>query len=114
MQLVRQGIKWSVVNGNKIKVLADYWILGIRPGSFQTLTLLPEGATVNFLFAEGHCAWDADIVCSVFEEDIVNRVLEIPIGRQGGDDFLSWPHTKWGHYIVASAYNLARTEKNHG
>jgi hypothetical protein len=28
MQLVRQGIKWSVGNDNKIMMLADYWIPG--------------------------------------------------------------------------------------
>jgi hypothetical protein len=42
---------------------------------------------------------------------VANRVLQIPISRRGGEDFPSWPLTRFGDYTVSSAYNLARREK---
>jgi hypothetical protein len=36
-------------------------------------------------------------------------ILQVPISRHGGEDFVSWPHDKFGQYFVRSAYNLART-----
>jgi ribonuclease HI len=111
MKLVKRGVRWSVGDGNKIDVLTDYWIPNVRPETLHTLTPLPDGTTVSFLLAEDHRSWDVDVVRSVFEEDVANRVLEIPISRRGGDDFLSWPLTKYGEYTVRSAYHLARNEK---
>jgi hypothetical protein len=107
MQLVKRGVRWSVGNGNNIKVLTDPWIPNVRPEMLQTLTPLPNGMTVDVLLTEDHRSWDADVVRSVFEEEIANLVLQIPISRRGGEDFLSWPPTKYGEYSVRSAYHLA-------
>jgi hypothetical protein len=63
------------------------------------------------LLADDHGAWDTDVVRSIFEVEIATWILQIPVSRRGGDDFLSWPHTKFGDYTVASVYNLARTNK---
>jgi hypothetical protein len=41
-----------------------------------------------------------------FLEDLANKILQIPISRLGGDDFITWPH-KIGVYTVQSAYFLA-------
>jgi hypothetical protein len=80
-------------------------------GSFTLLAPIPEGAAVDFLLQDDHGAWDVDVVRAVFEEDVANQVLQIPINRRVGEDFMSWPHTKFGDYTVRSAYNLARSEK---
>jgi ribonuclease HI len=44
-----------------------------------------------------------------FHEELADTILRIPISRRGGEDFVSWPHDKFGIYTVRSAYNLART-----
>jgi hypothetical protein len=111
MQLVKLGSRWSVGDGNSIKVLTDSWIPNVRPGEVQTLAPIPEGATVAFLLSEDRRSWDVEVVCSIFVEDVANQIIQIPISRRGGIDFLYWPHTKFGEYTVRSAYHLARTEK---
>jgi hypothetical protein len=111
MQLVKRGVLWSVGNGSKIKVLNGPWIPNVRPEMLKTLTPLPNVTTVDVVLTEDHRSWDTDIVRSVFEEEIANLVLQIPITRRGGEDFLSCPFTKYGEYSVRSAYHLARTEK---
>jgi hypothetical protein len=44
-----------------------------------------------------------------FYEDTAAKILRVPISRLGGEDFVSWPYTRFGVYTVRSAYNLART-----
>jgi hypothetical protein len=111
LELVKHGIRWSVGDGKKIKLLTDNWIPNIAPGSFKTLTPVPSGVSVDFLLLEDHSSWDADIVRSVFEEEVANQVLQIPVSSQVGEDFASWPFTKFGACIVRSGYHLARIEK---
>jgi hypothetical protein len=111
MELVKQGIRWNVGDGSKIKLMTDNWIPGVPPGSLRTLTPIPNGATVDFLLSEDRGSWDVAIVRSVFEEEVANNVLQVPISRRVGSDFMSWPYTKFGDYTVRSAYNLARSEK---
>jgi hypothetical protein len=54
---------------------------------------------------------DADLVRSCFPENIASKVLEVPIGRHGGEDFVSWPFSRFGVYTVRSAYHLAREDR---
>jgi ribonuclease HI len=110
MQLVKKGVRWSVGDGKTIKLLTDNWIPNFAPGSLRTLAPIPSGASVDFCLNESRRAWDVDTVRSVFEEDVANQILQIPISRRGGEDFVSWPFTKFGVYTVRSAYNMARTE----
>jgi hypothetical protein len=111
MNLVKEGVRWNVGDGKKIKLLTDNWIPNCKPGSFNLLSPVPDGATVDLLIDEDLRSWDVDLVRSVFEEDVANLVLQIPISQRGGDDVIAWPLTRFGDYTVSSAYNLARREK---
>ena len=53
-----------------------------------------------------HGGWDPDVVRSDFEEEVASSILLIPISRFGDDDFVSWPHSKFGMYTVRS--NMVR------
>jgi hypothetical protein len=54
-------------------------------------------------------SWEEDTVEAFFHEDLAEVILQIPISRCWGADFVSWPHDKFVQYIVCSAYNMART-----
>jgi hypothetical protein len=54
--------------------------------------------------------WDTDRIQTLFDEETAAKILQVPISRHGGEDFVSWPYTKNGAYSVRSAYHLARTE----
>ncbi|KAE8787688.1 hypothetical protein D1007_38294 [Hordeum vulgare] len=47
----------------------------------------------------------------VFEETIVDQILQVPISCFGDPDFVSLPHTRSATYSVRSAYHLARMTK---
>jgi hypothetical protein len=100
MELVKHGIRWSVGDGKKIKLLTDNWIPNIAPGSFKTLMPVPSNVTVDFLLLEDHSSWDAVIVHSVFEEEVVNQVLQIPVSSRVGEDFLVALHQIWSLHCL--------------
>jgi hypothetical protein len=52
-----------------------------------------------------------ETVNAFFDEATPERILQIPVSRQGGDDFVCWPFTKHGNYTVRSAYFFARWNK---
>jgi hypothetical protein len=56
-------------------------------------------------------SWDVSRVRSVFEEEVADKILQIPISRHGCDDYASWPLSRCGVYTVRSAYHLARSEQ---
>jgi hypothetical protein len=77
----------------------------------RPLVPLCEDQTVDTLFLQDRRAWDADLVRTIFSEDVAAKILQVPISHHGGDDFASWPHTHFGYYTVRSGYNMARSDK---
>jgi hypothetical protein len=49
MQLVKRGIRWSVGDEQKIKVLADRWIPDVIPDTLRLPTPIPNSAAL-YLF----------------------------------------------------------------
>jgi hypothetical protein len=108
--LLERGIIWRIGNGATIRIKQDRWIPGVSPTSLCTLVPLTDGQTVDSLLIEGGRSWDEPKVRSIFEEDVAEVVLQIPLSHQGGEDFLSWPHNRIGVYTVRSAYYFARSD----
>jgi hypothetical protein len=78
--------------------------------------------TVDTLMTDDAKSFDAELVHNIFPENIASKILQVAIGRQGGDDFASWigrqggddfaswPHSHFGQYTVKSAYYIARAD----
>jgi hypothetical protein len=78
---VLQGIRWGIGNGVKTRILKDNWIPGVSPVCTQTLISLLDDATVNILIDDESGAWDQDVVRSLFDKNIVAKILAIPLSR---------------------------------
>ncbi|XP_051211695.1 uncharacterized mitochondrial protein AtMg00310-like [Lolium perenne] len=102
MELLKEGIQWGIGNGQRTKLLSDNWIPGIRPFMLSPRIAIPVGATVSFLIDEDQGGWDVDRVRAAFEDVIAEKILQVPISKRGGEDFISWPSTKFGTYTVKS------------
>ena len=107
-ELVLSGLRWGVGNGESIRILHDSWIPGLAPGTFKTLEALPENAKVQLLLNEEGSAWDMDTVRHFFAEEMAQTIQQVQISKRGSEDFVSWPHARFGVYTVRPAYNLAR------
>jgi hypothetical protein len=60
---------------------------------------------------DGGKLWDADLIHTIFSEDIAVKILQVPISKHGGEDFASWPLSHFGHYTVRSVFQLARSDR---
>ena len=109
--LLKQGVRWGIGNGKMTNILHDSWIPGVLPSMLHPLVPLSDDQTVDSLILDDSRAWNVDMVQAIFPEDVAMKVLQVPISRHGGEDFASWPHTRFGQYTVRSGYNLARSSR---
>jgi hypothetical protein len=108
--LLVKGLRWNVGNGERISITKDNWIPGFPADTIKPLSPIPAAAKFCFLMNDEGNAWEVDTVRMFFHDELASTILQIPIRRHGGDDYVSWAHDKHGLYTVKSAYNLARTE----
>jgi hypothetical protein len=109
--LLVRGIIWGIGNGERISITKDSWILGTAAGNFKPLSPIPDNARVRFLMSDDGIEWVEDTVRAFFHEDLENTILQLPINKHGGEDFVSWTHDKHGCYTVKSTYNMAKTDE---
>jgi hypothetical protein len=98
--LLLKGIRWSVGNGLNISVFHDNWIPGLKPGTFKTIEELPTDTKAEFLLNQDLNCWDMEKVRYFFTTKMASVIQQIPVSRHGGEDFISWPHARFGNYTV--------------
>lgn len=55
--------------------------------------------------------WNLQILHTLFWEEDINSILQIPVGPEGSSDVLVWHYNRSGFYSVKSAYYVARHMK---
>ena len=105
-KLLQQGLLWRVGDGKQIHIYMDNWIPNVILGTLQPKS---QNQLVSSLITEGGQQWNEAAIRNRFIEDMVEKILCIPLSTKGCTDFASWHHMKNGVYTVRSAYNLART-----
>lgn len=107
-ELIKQGTRWLVGNGDTIKIWEDKWLTS--PSTFQIqspITILSKEARVSDLFIEGELKWNASLINQIFWFEETEIITQIPISRSGREDKFYWGGTKKGLFSVRSAYHLA-------
>ncbi|KAE8801078.1 Alanyl-tRNA synthetase [Hordeum vulgare] len=80
----------------------------------MTPTAKPPGANVvnvSELLNMESGTWRVESVRANFAATDASAILNIPLRRGGGADFLAWAHEKSGNYTVKSAYRALITHK---
>jgi hypothetical protein len=88
--------------------MSDNSIPGRPPHMLQTLSPIPKNAKVSYLMVDGGSSWNEENVRAFFPEETAELILQTQISRHAQDDFVYWPHNRYGLYTVFLAYNLAR------
>lgn len=110
-EILMKGVLWRVGDGKTIRINKDNWIQ--CSSMIKPIVSLPEGLKVHSLIDEDTSCWNEEIVQSYFNEEDVEKILQIPLCYTSCEDFPSWPHTKSGIYTVKSVYCLKRLEGLH-
>jgi hypothetical protein len=102
----KRGYIWRVGNGENIRIWSDPWI----PSSPDRKIISPRGGAVyskvSDLIDPVSGQWDSVLLHDLFGAIDVHRILQIPLHRQGFDDFIAWNATSHGRYTVRSGYYL--------
>jgi hypothetical protein len=102
----KHGHIWRVGTRDKINIYTDPWI----PSSWNRMVISPRGnavySEVSDLISPITGAWDVKLLETLFLPVDVQHILEIPLNKQGFDDFIAWHYNKNGKYSVRSGYHL--------
>ena len=106
--LVREGIRWRVGNGNNIRIWGDKWL----PSSSTYRVASPrqflhQDTRVSELIDYAEASWKLDVLDALFlphEADVIKGILII---SRLPTDKLIWVEEPNGKFSIKSAYRLA-------
>jgi len=86
-ELLRRGLLWRVGDGKQLSIIRDNWIPDTIHGTMQTLIPVEDNQTVSSLISSNGSTWKEDTVRELFDRDIAERILKIPLSSEGCSDF---------------------------
>lgn len=95
IELVRKGIHWRVGNGKNIHVWVDNWIPRIpymRPIMPDIMEL--GSFPVSMLISHSNGTWDEQVVRSIFWNENIEDIFQIPLPSINGEDVRVWHYSK--------------------
>ncbi|GAU46165.1 hypothetical protein TSUD_301250 [Trifolium subterraneum] len=103
--IAKQG--WTIGDGTNIKAMSDPWLRGEEGAWIHS----PQGQgayniNIKELILPNEKMWDKAKIESLFSEDIVKRILYIPLFDMIEDDKLICVDSVSGQYSVKSGYNM--------
>lgn len=108
--MVFKGCRWQVGDGKTIKIWQDNWIP--RESYFRVLSPPPREwdveTTVDKLFVADLQQWNVGLMCELFSQEEVEKILSIPLSFRMILDRRIWHFERNGKFLVKSAYHVAR------
>ncbi|KAF7833947.1 ribonuclease H [Senna tora] len=109
--MLRKGVRRVIGDGRATGIWDDPWV----PSEMPTTLTRPKFLTftaeyVCDLLVEDGSRWDEDRLGVLFDEDIRQRILSIPIDVDLGRDRWSWDLDRSGQYTVKMGYRNAMME----
>ena len=106
--IVQQGLRWSVGNGESIRVWGDKWLLSTSTYKVVSPKLfLHEDTRVSEVIDPELASWKDGALDAVFLPYEAKLIKSIPISLQLPNDKLIWALSSNGVFSVRSAYRLA-------
>ncbi|KAF3975558.1 hypothetical protein CMV_001197 [Castanea mollissima] len=108
-EIVARGSKWSIGNGEQVRIWADRWLP--TPRAFKAVSPRPPHADselVASLIDMDRRRWDVTKVRNTFLPQEAQVILGIPISPRLPQDSLIWAWTPSGRFTVNSSYKVAQ------
>ncbi|XP_042969072.1 uncharacterized protein LOC122301754 [Carya illinoinensis] len=105
--LIKEGMRWRVGDGKKIKIWGHKWLSTPTSFSVQSpVSVLSLESNVEELLGERKGEWNEERVKAIFEEVEAKQILSIPLSKGMVEDKEIWGPSKKGIFTVRSAYFL--------
>lgn len=101
-ELLLEGSRWAVGNGNKIDIRKDSWIPKKNPACTYSFKGQTGISMVCDLKTETGC-WNSELLDSLFSAEEAGQIMSIPISLHD-EDHLIWHFNSSGDYSVKSGY----------
>ena len=106
-EVLKEGVRWRVGTGAKIKTWSDPWL----PSEFLPYITSPpvrgfEDSTVSELINRDSASWNTPLLHAIFLPRDVSLIKSIPLSNIAAEDKLLWPFTPSGTYSVKSGYQF--------
>lgn len=102
---------WELGNGSNIDIWDDLWIPGTKlPLHMNHLST--EGISKVSDLITNHKTWDHDKLIRCFDNNIVAKIKDIRIPREGKRDTPRWNLNKQGTFSVNSLYKHINSDDN--
>lgn len=110
-QILTEGIRWRIGNGEKINILRQPWLLNDDHPFITSNNQAIEHKTVASLLCTDRKQWDVDLVEDIFNRRDRDCILNTPLQPSNNDDILYWRLENSGIYSVKSAYQHLQKQK---
>ena len=110
-QVIRQGAKWRVGNGEDVKIWGDNWLPSVTSTRVHgPLISKFQEATVSSLINPLSRSWETHLLYIALSPTEAELVKKIPLSCEQEDDKLYWPCVQSGEYSVKPRYFFLKTE----
>ena len=109
--ILKAGRRWKIGDGSLIPIWNNNWIAGNGYLTLQNQGPTPiDNLKVSDCILPEEKAWNVPFLLSIFDEHIVNQVVNTPLYPSVHDDRLVWTKENNGEYSVHSAYRMCMQE----
>ncbi|GMQ06315.1 hypothetical protein CsSME_00050951 [Camellia sinensis var. sinensis] len=108
-ELLQEGLRWQIHNGQWVQVWNDKWIPSFK--GFKLTSSQPRDChlqRVAHAFDPVHKSWNVISLRRWLSQEEFEAIKTLPIGMRERDDVLVWHYSNSGQYTVKLGYSLAR------
>ncbi|PRQ38153.1 putative RNA-directed DNA polymerase [Rosa chinensis] len=105
--VLKAGTQWQIGTAQQIDIWKENWIPDVPFGTL-TRPVHCEFDMVADLIDGDSRRWSIQVLHTLFPPTIVEKIMCIPLSRNGRSDRVTWKLGKKGFYSVKSAYWVAR------
>ena len=89
--ILQQGARWRVGNGEKIKIWHHFWLPRKHPPQVMSYPIESmEDSTVAMLINDTTRQWNEELIDGVFARDEAAMIKKISLGQVAAEDVLTW------------------------
>ncbi|KAG7586565.1 Ribonuclease H domain [Arabidopsis thaliana x Arabidopsis arenosa] len=105
MQLIKQGLRWNIGDGNNIKAWHDPWLSNPPRPTRCLISSTPDQLTVSGLMHSSSNTWDVKKLQELVHPEDIPIIKKIRTRIIKCQDTPKWIFTRDGNYTVKSGYH---------
>lgn len=107
-EAISGSVRWAIGNGESVNIREDLWL---HRGTIGGPANKSDPKRVADLICQQNASWKESDLRQIFDAEIVEDILSIPLKSPLAKDRLIWTERQSGKYSVKSGYNACREKE---